>query len=57
MTLRMRNLTFNELLVVEETCTYMPHPTDPEKTVYKYVYNGLARLILNPENRPCLRML
>lgn len=37
MTLRMRNLTFSDLLVVEETCTYTPHPEDPEKTIYKYV--------------------
>jgi hypothetical protein len=42
MTLRTRNLTFSDLLVVEETCTYTPHPEDPTKTVYRYVLGARA---------------
>lgn len=33
--LRSRNVTGSGFMVVEETCTYMPHPDNPEWTLYR----------------------
>ena len=35
MSLKSQNVTFGNLLTVEETCTYQPHPTDSNKTIFK----------------------
>lgn len=35
MTLKTINLTFGSFLSVYETLSYVPHPTDPEKTLLK----------------------
>jgi hypothetical protein len=35
LTLRTRNLTFNNIINVDETCVYTEHPDDSEKTMFK----------------------
>lgn len=33
MTLRTNNITFGQIIIVDETLRYTPHPTDPNKTL------------------------
>lgn len=35
MVLKSRNVTCSNLMIVEETCTYRPHPENPNWTSYK----------------------